>query len=835
MKEIQVTSDIGSNTIENYVFSDEFPSLTILKLDLPVKNISIEPYAFANLTNLENIEINSAIVLLNVDTFKDMPKLKSLKLQIINSTTANLIAVLKNHPSLTNLELLNHYTVDICNYQNDNNPLQLLKLQYTGGHLKALSNRCFKCLKYLTELIITKIMPIVPDTWQPNILEIQDNEISSIEENTFVNITITTLIIASTAKNFKITEKSFEGLSKLEYLELKTQRIKLNSHFLDHLKSLVTLEISATDSERCNCKYTCELVRRSNLKNLLISDAEKIAICKRDICIDRNTKILSLRYTHGWFTMLQHSDFFCLKKLEYLGVTNSSLIDIKPGSFVGLDKLTTLVLSSNKLTQIDQNTFENLTNLNSLILCDNKIDNIVNGAFRGKILSMLDLSYNKLTSISKNLFVDVIIRQLDLSNNKLITIEIGAFKTLSFETLNVDNNDELEGNLGIWSADETRIQAKCFTQAFFKICTKLNSLSSVNVVVDKFIVITFLPDFLLPSRKLELFDISSINRNAFKYSNVRSHFRTLTIHYTGGFEFMIFPESFEGLINLENLILNVGAIKLKKNLFVELKSLKYLKIGVIETSLYLSQILTDLKNLKTLQIVGNHSVGICQNSFSKEIPNSIIDIRYTTGTIDRLQENSLICVQQIEVFTITKTQLSTIEVGAFNLLNNLRYINLSFNKISLVSMNVFNNLKSLAVLLLNNNEIEDIDDEAFMLFDNKNFVLYNLSHNELTTIEENTFDSIKSDQLDLSYNKIRSIEAGAFTDSNIKDLYLFSNIDIYEVKTSWNVSASTNVHIKTSVFFDMYCLSNRKTESVISCEACPSMCIPLKYFSPRLG
>ncbi|XP_044019414.1 protein artichoke-like [Aphidius gifuensis] len=853
IEEIRVTSNIGSNIIENYVFSNEFPSLKNLKLDLAVKIISIEPYAFANLTNLEYIEINSALVLLDVDSFKRIPKLKSLKLQIINSTTANLIAVLKNHPSLTNLELLNHYSGDICNYQNNDNPLQLLKLQYTGGHLKALSNRCFKCLEYLTELIITNsnlttlqpgifagldnlitvslnslwglknetivffdsrpddvilnpkekgdlssieyqnnythcypseysffkicktsnltslslVMPIVPVQWQPNILKINDNEISSIEENTFINITIKTLIITSTAKSFKITEKSFEGLSNLEFLELKTEAIEFNTYFLDHLKSLITFEIPATDAERCDV-YICELVRHSNIKNLLVSDAERMAICDKDICMDRNTKTLSLHYTHGWFTSIERGNFICLPNLENLGISSSTLEEIKPGSFAGLDELTSLILSSNELTQIHQNTFEDLPNLYILILSDNKINNIVNGAFRGKILSMLDLSYNKLTSVSKDLFVDVIIRQLDLSNNELKTIEIGAFKTLNFETLNVDNNDELEGNIRIWSADEDRIPANCFTKASFKICKKLNSLLSVNAVIEKYEGMMFLPDFSLPSKKLELF---------------------------------------------ENLILNVGAIKLKKNLFVQLQSLRYLKIEVIETSFYLSQVLTDLKNLKTLEIVGNHSVGICQNSFSKDIPNTIIDIRYTTGTIDRLQENSLICLPQIEVLTITKSQLSTIEAGAFNLLNNLRYINLSFNTITLVSINVFNSLKSLAVLLLNNNEIEEIDDKAFMLFDNKNFVLYNLSYNELTTIEKDTFDGIKSGQLDLTHNKIRSIEAGAFTDSNIKDLYIFGNPDIHEVKKAWNISISTIVYTKTRI-----CEAFNESNNLVQCH-----------------
>ncbi|XP_044005919.1 leucine-rich repeat neuronal protein 1-like [Aphidius gifuensis] len=135
-----------------------------------------------------------------------------------------------------------------------------------------------------------------------------------------------------------------------------------------------------------------------------------------------------------------------------------------------------------------------------------------------------------------------------------------------------------------------------------------------------------------------------------------------------------FAQSFVGLTQLENLELDVGPILLQAHSFDSLPSLKFFKIKVIETFQYLSQVLAPLSNLKTIEIVGNRSVGICQNKFSSKIPHSLTDIRYTNSPLTELQANSMTCIPQLEKFTITNTQLSTIQAGAFKSMDNLKYM-----------------------------------------------------------------------------------------------------------------------------------------------------------------
>ncbi|XP_044002033.1 leucine-rich repeat-containing protein let-4-like [Aphidius gifuensis] len=211
----------------------------------------------------------------------------------------------------------------------------------------------------------------------------------------------------------------------------------------------------------------------------------------------------------------------------------------------------------------------------------------------------------------------------------------------------------------------------------------------------------------------------------------------------------------------------------------------------------------NLENLKTVEIFGNRTIGICQNLYSKNISNSIIDIRYVSGKIDKLQEDSLNCLPQIEILMITKTNLMTIQVGVFNLLNNLKYINLSCNKLTTIPMNLFDNLKNLAVILLNNNEIKNIQDKTFTLPGIESIKLLNLSHNEIN-IKSDTFDGVKCDQLDLSYNKISHIENNAFEDTNIKQLYLHNNFEISVINPAWRIPKFTIVQMYEDYVVEFY-------------------------------
>ncbi|XP_044005610.1 uncharacterized protein LOC122850543 [Aphidius gifuensis] len=381
-------------------------------------------------------------------------------------------------------------------------------------------------------------------------LEIRDNEILSIDNYAFKNLTILTLKISSAVEKFTITNNSFAGLPNLKVLEIDTKQIFLKTPVFYHLQSLIALEIPLIEPQEFQCRSFSNL---QSLEELVLVNYNTVDICY-GLCRTINFGIKSLQYKNSIFTELQWMKLSCLKKLVHLAITNA------------------------------------------------------------------------------------------------------------------------------WNVSESNTQTDCFNEEPFTICKKFNTLTSVNLITNRYGYINYRLGIkvsaALESQTLKLSgQIYSIGRNAFQNSDIVTNLKTLICHQTTHV-FTIYPESFEGLTELENLELNTGPIVLKAHLFDKLPSLKYLKIEVEETLQPLSQVLINLKNLKTLEVVGNHTIGICQNIYSHKIPHSLTDIRYTNGNITNLQANSMRCMPQLEKLIITNTQLMTIQAEKVPLmvLNALIYI-----------------------------------------------------------------------------------------------------------------------------------------------------------------
>ncbi|XP_044005668.1 protein artichoke-like [Aphidius gifuensis] len=466
----------------------------------------------------------------------------------------------------------------------------------------------FKICK--TSINQLKLVEHLIDNWQPETLEITDNKISSIEKNAFQQLSIKTLIINCFAKPFTLYPASFAGLKKLEFLVLNTSPIQIRSYIFG------------------------------------------VDICHERLCTNTNFNITSLHYTYGKFTNLQQLAFSCLKQLEYLAITNSSLKTIEPTAFDGLENIKYLSLSSNQIQTINSNVF---TNLN---------------------LSSLDLSYNLLTHIKKDTFYGIKTRALDISYNKIIKIDDAAFKDMNLQHIYYNNNP--------------------------------------------------------------------------------------------------------GLPSLENLVLDVGPISLQENLFDQLISLNYLRIEIKynpQSPLrYVNNVLKTVPSIRVLEILNSGLINICSNPISNENSLPITGLYYTGGLISTLPRNSLKCLRYLEKLSISETQLTTIEPGVFDSLDNLKYIHLAFNK--------------------------------------------------LTHISTDTFEGVYCIQLDLSHNKISHVENDAFEGTNIQDMFLFNNSIIDIQKKAWKIPPFTFVKFDKPFHAVPYCAL--RTGEVILCDRCQfRMCYPL--------
>ncbi|XP_044001592.1 toll-like receptor 13 [Aphidius gifuensis] len=553
----------------------------------------------------------------------------------------------------------------------------------------------FKICK--TSTMQLKLVEHLIDNWQPETLEITDDKISSIEKNAFQQLSIKTLIFNCFSKTFTLYPASFAGLKKLEFLILNTSPIQVESYIFGYLVSLKFLGISVNESS--NITFSQLFQNLIFFDNLLLTRQNRVDICHETLCTNTNFNITSLHYKYGKFTNLQQLAFSCLKQLEYLAVTNSSLKTIEPTAFDGLNNIKYLSLSSNQIQTIDSNVF---TNLN---------------------LSSLDLSYNLLTHIKKDTFYGMKTKALDISYNKIIQIDDDAFKDMNLHHIYYNNNPGAINDT-FYYFDDIKIEANC-----------------------------------LPS--------------------------------------------------LENLVLDVGPISLQENLFDQLISLNYLRIEIKynpqSPSKYINNVLKTVPSLRVLEILNSDSINICNNPISNENSLPLTGLYYTGGSIGVLPTNSLICLWNLEKLSISKTQLTTIEAGVFDSLNNLKYIHLAFNKLTRITTGAFNRLNNLITLDLNHNKIIEMDDKSLRKSVENNLHLLNLSYNEFSFIKKDTFAGFKCSQLDLSHNKISHIEDDAFKDTKIHDIFLFNNFIMYVKMKAWKIPLYTFVHVKKPSYFISFC------------------------------
>ncbi|XP_044001593.1 leucine-rich repeats and immunoglobulin-like domains protein 1 [Aphidius gifuensis] len=450
-------------------------------------------------------------------------------------------------------------------------------------------------------------------------------------------------------------------------------------------------------------------------------------------------------------------------------------------------------------------------------------------------LSLLDLSYNLLTHITKDTFTSVKTKSLDISNNKIVKIDNGAFQVMNLHHIYYQNNIGFINATRYWYIDNSQIEIDCTIIKTYRICIQGETLTSVDIL-NKFSLfkssLTSFLGWLITSDAIEISDerISAMGKYVFKDLLPIADPKTLSIHKNIKSEFLIHPESFDGLLNLENLVLDVGPIPLEVMLFDRLTSLNYLKIEIKKNpklpSEYINNVLNTVPSIRVLEILNSDSVNICDNpeSFINILP--ITGLYYTGGLISTLPRNSLKCLRNLEKLSISETQLTTIEAGVFDSLDNLKYIHLAFNKINHISTGTFVNLNNLISLELNHNKINGIDDKSLMKSSNNNLQLVNLSYNEISIIKKDTFKGVYCIRLDLSHNKISHVENDAFEGTNIQDMFLFNNSIIDVQKKAWKIPPFTFVTLEKPFHAAPYCAL--RTGEVIHCDRCQfRMCYSL--------
>ncbi|XP_044005838.1 toll-like receptor 4 [Aphidius gifuensis] len=367
-----------------------------------------------------------------------------------------------------------------------------------------------KKLKYISSVS----QKVLPYRLLPTTLAIYDNGAYGINSDAFVDLSIETLIIESSADAFHVRENSFMNMKKLKNLQLITSRIILNEGSILPIKdTLENLTLSVDELYVYLCKV---IIMLKKLKFLIIQNHyafqfHQCGVFNNDYYIT----LRSLRYNGGSFEILPSKSFELLKTLEHLAIYQSSLQEIEAEAFNGLQNLRILIIQFNRnLTVIKKGVLSGLKNLDILILKRNSISLIEDEVFMdlNKTISLLDLSSNKIQSITQKTFEGVLIGQLDLSDNRIIHYDEQYMKV---GTLYIFNNDKI-----IYKDDSkvTKIQSSCHMQGLLIICVEDNVMTFVSLnqnLLDPDIELSDLRKSSIDIPiEIQVNNISSIDKNA---------------------------------------------------------------------------------------------------------------------------------------------------------------------------------------------------------------------------------------------------------------------------------------------------------------------------------
>ncbi|XP_015123480.1 insulin-like growth factor-binding protein complex acid labile subunit [Diachasma alloeum] len=309
---------------------------------------------------------------------------------------------------------------------------------------------------------------------------------------------------------------------------------------------------------------------------------------------------------------------------------------------------------------------------------------------------------------------------------------------------------------GLWVRDRLTLQCvKLVVQPEnFQNFVAVKDLSLVNVEFTGNLHEFF--TYFRALKVLKLIDLNITTISPTVLSGIDGKLEQLMI---GGGKRVIEPKSFEKFHQLQNLTLrNCQLTDLQVDIFEGLEQLHYLNLGSNEISVLCNDTFSKLTQLSELHLDDNRISEIQAEAFSG------LNLR----TID-LRNNSL----------------TSVPVGVFRNLLDLETLNLGLNKIRTVSYNDFCGCIQLRWLNLDYNEIYHIDASAFWGF---NFNILDLSHNNLTVLDDNTFIGLTvSDLLDLRANNITQIKSQAFNNLSAKKVLLCHHNSTYVGRDNWSV------------------------------------------------
>jgi Leucine-rich repeat (LRR) protein len=679
-------------------------------------------------------------------------------------------------------------------------------------------------------------------------LDLNSNGIKLIEINSFSELKNLKILRLFFNKIDRITNGIFNNLSLVEELDLMQNRIiDIELHSFDGMEYLKKVNLHVNRIQKIR-RYTFSNLKK--IENLQLHQNEITEIESKSFDGMDNLGVITL-YSNN-LKFIESDLFTCLKNLWLLQMSHNEIY--LPLSFNESKNVFWLYLDSNKIRKIEKATFIDLNFLNNCNLENNYIEEIETNSFQDLIrLAKLKLNKNKLQIIKKDIFNNLIsLDSLDLSQNLLINIQTDSFLNMPQMTfLNLSHNylSGEHGNIfrGLYNLKVLDLSFNSVNYLGKQFLNHLFSLEKLFLQKNNMKIIE--PFAFGHLWNLKFLDLSSNSWQIFSKQNVFFNLSSLTnlnlnsinlksldlvrlnieflqnlkvIDLSNNFLDSVLANDFNFSSNWKSINLNLNSIQFIHDLAFEFSSLsslclsrthlKQLNISffkgrnLIELDLSLNKIELDLEKseimalTKNLQVIRLNCVKLISNNFSfevflnpslKELDLSNNNLNGTFSILDLIVNVEVLKLQNVTLISIEQINLKNFK--------NVKYLDLSFNKILCLKYESFSNLNELLFLNLSNNQIFSIDEELNKMSLFSRLIITNMAHNKIVKFPhfgnlldineiyyennsikylENSFNLFSSyvEVLYLDYNEINAISDDSFSfNKNLLILSLSNN------------------------------------------------------------
>ncbi|XP_058247596.1 toll-like receptor 8 [Hemibagrus wyckioides] len=697
------------------------------------RKLRIMPKVYLNTTSLDASE--NEIQNLTADSLKDMQKLKNLSLNWMNHKKN--VKISKGvFANLTNLEILELNGVGLSVIPAEL-PSTLRELRLDENNISSLSYQNVSQLKNLTHLYLSKncyygrscLMPfeIVNGTFSDldklKHLSLSYNNITHVPR--YLPVSLVTLELASNMISF-IGEDDFKGLPNLKTLKIQGNcprchnapypctpcangSIDIHERAFHPLRKLILLHLAGNSISVIkkawfdSLSQLQELYLSYNFLTSQIEDGPFLSNLKLLKKLDLSYNYQLQAYPETVRLSPNFANLHSLRVLHIQGLVFKKIQNDSLAPLYGLQNLTVLDLGVNFIVAVETNIFNQFPNLQLLYLSENRLYPIANTSVRNPDnnikpsrfdLPELTGSDSKWTpepyQINRQLVKPECVaagRVLDMSRNNLFFISPKQFEDYkNISCLNLSRNG--------------------FSSALNG--TEFTSLPNLKYLDLSFNKIDLAYDYAFKElQELEVLDLS------------------YNPHY------FIVPGVTHNLKFLQNLP-KLRVLNMSSNSIFTLTSKYMFSNSLVELQFQDNQLARIWKDRKYVQLFWNLTNLIhldISNNDIHNIPTEVYKYLPVTLKILRLNYNYLTNLEWTLMRTFTQ----------------LEELILSYNRLTQVSQNITQNIPSLRYLDLSHNRISQL--AIPLLKGAVNLQMLDLSSNKLSTLDESTFSSEETSNL----------------------------------------------------------------------------------------